>query len=479
MSYGLTATGFSRKRLQDIKDDLVTGFEAAFGPINQNEDSAMMQIIGIMAEQLAELWELSETTYTGLSPQSAVGAQLDGAAELGGITREAAAKSTVVVGMTGSLTTVVAAGKQFKSSTTDDVVEVDSSTTIQATDLVSFKIDCQTPVNLQLYRVTIGGVNCDFTSDASATAAEISAGIKAAIDTAAPGMTGTDHGDGTVTVLSDDGETGYSCSVSGGNLIFTEYTTPTDCTALNTGVVLVTAEQIDTIVTPVAGLVSVLNYADGDQGRAVETDAELRIRMRRVRRGAATVDAIRSRIIDEVDGVSTCLVVENSTDVAVGGQDPHSIHVIVQGGADQDVVDKIWELKGGGIATYGGSSGTAVDGAGNSHTVYYDRPTTRYGHVRIRYTAYDEETLPANADDAIADAIKTYGDTFVIGQDMLYQRFLTPVLTTVDGVGSAQVELDHTTNPGDSPSFVVDTDHAVDDDEVVVFDLTRIDVAAV
>jgi uncharacterized phage protein gp47/JayE len=477
MAYGLTATGFSRKRLQDVQDGVVVALEAALGPINQNPDSAIMQIVGPFAQEIAELWEVSETNYTGLSPQSAVGAQLDGAAELAGITREAAAKSTVVVGLTGTLATVVAAAKQFKSSTTDDVVEVDTSTTIQASNLVRFKLDCQTPVNLQLYRVTIGGVNCDYTSDASATAAEISAGIKAAIDTAAPGMTGTDHGDGTVTVLSDDGETGYSCSVSGGNLIFTEYTTPADCTALNTGVVLVNEGQIDTIVTPVAGLVSVYNYADGDQGRAVETDAELRIRIRRVRRGAATADAIRSRIIDEVDGVSTCLVVENTTDVAVGGQDPHSIHVIVQGGADQDIVDKIWDLKGAGIATYGGSSGTAVDGAGNSHTVYYDRPTSRYGHVRIRYTAYDEETLPVDADDAIQEAILTYGNTFVIGQDMLWQRFLTPVLTTVDGIKSAVVELDHTTNPGDGPTYVVDTDHVVDDDEVVLFDLTRIDVA--
>ncbi len=290
-------------------------------------------------------------------------------------------------------------------------------------------------------------------------------------------MTGVAIAEGTLYVLSDDGETGYSCSVSGGNLAFTQYTTPTDCTALVAGVVLVNEGQIDTIVTPVSGLVSVYNYADGDQGRDTETDAELRIRIRSVRRGAATADAIRSRVIDEVVGVSSCLVVENTTDETVGAQPPHSIHVIVQGGLDQDVVDKIWALKGAGIATYGSSSGTAVDGAGNNQTVYYSRPTTRYGHVRIRYTTYDEEVLPADANDAIKEAIKVYGDTFVIGQDMLWQRFLTPVLTTVDGVGSAQVELDHTANPGDTPTYVVDTDHAVDDDEIVVFDLSRIDVA--
>jgi uncharacterized phage protein gp47/JayE len=477
VSYGLTATGFSRKRLQDLIDELVIAIEAAYGPINQNDDSVIMQILGVMAERYAELWELAEAVYNGLSPQSASGAQLDGVAELAGITREAAAKSTVVVGMTGTLSTVVAAGKQFKSSTTDDVVEVDSSTTILATNLVRFELDCQTPVNNQLYRVTIGGVNCDYTSDGTATAAEISAGIVAAILTAAPGMTGTDNGDGTLSVLSDDGETGYAVTISGGNLIFTQYTTPAACTALNTGVVLVNAGQIDTIVTPVSGLASVLNYADGDQGRAVETDAELRVRIRSARTGAATADAMRSRIIDEVDGVSTCLVVENPGDVAVGGQPPKSVHVIVQGGLDQDVVDKIWQVKPAGIATYGGSSGTAVDGAGNNQTVYYSRPTSRYGHVRIRYTAYTEESLPADADSAIADAILEYGETFVIGQDMLWQRFLTPVLTTVDGVKSAVVELDHTANPGDSPTYVVDTDHAVDDDEIVLFALARIDVA--
>lgn len=480
MSYGLTADGFVKMRLQDILDAMIVDAESAFGPINQNSDGDMMRFLSIEAERLASLWDLAEAVYNGLSPDGAEGAQLDGVAELAGITRLAAVKSTVVVGLTGTAATVVPLGTQFKSATTDDVVESDGAVTIQASDLVHAEVDAGTPQNSTLYRVTIDGTNCDFTSDATATAAEISAGITNAVNTAALGMSATDNGDGTVTLEADDGETGYSVAVwdNGSNLIsITELTTPCPCTAQNTGVVLVTEGQIDTIVTPVSGLVSVYNYADGDQGSDTETDAELRLRIRTVRRGAATVDAIKSRITNEVDGATACLVVENPTDAYVGSQPPHSIHVIVCGGTDQDVVDKIWELKGAGIATYGASSGIAVDASGNNHTVYFSRPTTRYGWVRVRYTTYDEEILPVDADAAIAAAVLEYGNTFTSGQDMLWQRFLTPVLNTVPGVKSAQIELDHTATAGGPPSYVTDTDHTVADDEMVQFDATRIDVA--
>jgi uncharacterized phage protein gp47/JayE len=479
-TYGLTDAGFVVKPLSVILEEMFTAIEAVNGPVDQSSDSVWTRTLGALAERESTQWQQQAAIYNGTSPQTSSGAQLDGVAEVGGITREAESKSTVVVGLTGPLATVVPAATQFSSSVTGEVVVTDGSVTVAANNLVHAEIAAGTPQNTVKYTVTINGTNCDFTSDGTATAAEISLGIANAVNTAALGMSATDNGDGTVTLEADDGETGYSVAVvdDGLNLIsFTEYTTPSPCTAQNYGVVLVNTGMIDTIVTPVAGLASVYNYGDGDVGRETEEDAELRVRLRSVRKGAGSVDAIRSRMIDEVDGVSTCLVVENDTDSAIGPQPAHSIHVIVQGGSDQDVVDKIWALKSAGIATYGTSSGTAIDGAGNSHTVYFSRPTTVYGWVRVRYTAYAEETLPTNADDAIADAIKAYGDTFAVGEDMLWQRFLTPVLTTVDGVASAVIELDHTATSGGPPSYVTDTNVAVADSELVVFDLTRIDVA--
>lgn len=60
-----------------------------------------------------------------------------------------------------------------------------------------------TAQNATTYRVTIDGVDCDFTSDATATVAEITAGLKAAIDAKAiPGISTTDVGPGTSLQIS-------------------------------------------------------------------------------------------------------------------------------------------------------------------------------------------------------------------------------------------------------------------------------------
>lgn len=60
-----------------------------------------------------------------------------------------------------------------------------------------------TVANNTLYRVTINGTDHDFTSDADATLAEISAGIAAAVTAGAEPVTATDNGT-SVDVLGDD-----------------------------------------------------------------------------------------------------------------------------------------------------------------------------------------------------------------------------------------------------------------------------------
>lgn len=481
MTFGLDSDGFTRKRLPDIESELITAFEAAYGPINQNEDGILRQLIGIMAERDSTLWELAEAVYLALFPSSSEGAQLDNVAELSGITRIAAAKSTAVIAAFGNQGASIAAATQVSSSNTGDVFQTDAIATITNVDAVRVDIIVDGVVDSTLYRITIDGNNFDYVSGIGTTANLIRNNLKAAVNAGSLAITAYD---GPTTaelyVQSDDGETGYNVTVStgggGASLTITDRASPIPVTALTTGPNLVNAGQIDTIVTPVVGLDSVTNLADGDQGRDVETDAALRVRIGQVRLGAATVEAIRSRLQDEVSGVSAVLIVENRTDVPVGGQPAHSIEVIVQGGADQEVADKIWELKPAGIETFGTTSETVVDGAGQNQTVYFSRPTLVFGWVRIRYTVNPEESIAAGVDATLQQEILDYGNTFQIGDDMLWQRFLSQVVLT-SGIKSAVVELDHTATAGGPPSYATDTDVAVDADELVSFDLTRIDVA--
>lgn len=476
---GLTDAGFERLTLAEIEEATITSLEAAYGPINQTDKGVIRQLVGIYSERLANLWELAEAIYLSYYPASAEGASLDDVAELTGLERTAAAKSTAVIGAEGTATTVIPLGTQFSSATTADVFESDAAQTIEAADSVQDVIEVTTADNTQTFTITINGTPYAFVSDASATKQEIVTGLIAALVSGSAPMTGVDDGTGdSLTLTANDGETGYNVTVSAtgaGVLTITEIWSPVAVTALVAGENLVNAGQIDTIVTPVVGMDQVEQFADGVQGRDVETDAELRIRIRRARLGYATVEAMRSRITDEVDGVTTVLIVENTTDAVVAGQPAHSIHVIVEGGTDQDIADKIWEVKPAGIATYGSETETVVDGTGTSQTVYFSRPTPQYAWVKVTLTKYSEETYPTDGDAAIAAAILAYGNTFEVGQDLLWQRFLTPVFETT-GVQSAQIELDTTPTAGGPPSYVTDTDVAVAATDLALFDATRITI---
>jgi uncharacterized phage protein gp47/JayE len=166
-----------------------------------------------------------------------------------------------------------------------------------------------------------------------------------------------------------------------------------DFEAVELGEVQAPAGSLTVIETPVSGWTSVLNEEDADLGSSVESDVELRLRRRDSLRviGAATVDAIRARLIDEVDGVTDAIVFENDTDVTDGGgRPPHSIHCIVAGGADVDIAEKIFETKSGGIATFGTDIIEVVlDSQGFPHTINADRATIlrTFLHIQIEVSA--------------------------------------------------------------------------------------------
>lgn len=476
---GLSDSGFDILRADEIRDSIADSLEAAYGPINRTDNGVIYQFIGIIAERLALLWEEALSIYLSYYPASAEGASLDNVAELAGLERIDAAKATAVIAAEGTVSTVIPLGTQFSSSTTGDVFESDAATTIQQSDSVKDQIRVSGVANNTLYRITINSVNYDYTSDASATDQEIVTGLIAALASGSAPMQGTQVGGTTDTfdIEATDGKTGYNVVVStgggGASLAVDEIWTPVAVTAQTAGDVLINAGQIDTIDTPVSGLDQIDQLADGVAGRNIETDAELRVRILSARLGAATADAIRARLLDEVSGVSTVIVIENSTDAPVGGQPAHSIEVIIEGGDDQEIADKIWEVKPAGIETYGSTSKTVIDASGNSHTVSFSRPTVQYAWVQVIYTKYTEESFPADGEAAIEAAVLEYGNTFDIGQDLLWQRFLTPVFET-NGIKSAQIKLDLTPTAGGPPSYVTDTDVPVAQDELALFAAARI-----
>ena len=262
-------------------------------------------------------------------------------------------------------------------------------------------------------------------------------------------------------------------------------TITTNATAVLTGPTAAAIGALDTIDTPVAGLSSITNTVAATVGTNEETDEELRERRSSSlsATGRATVNSLFSRIGD-LDGVTSIRVIENSTGAVVSGQDPHSVQVVVLGGTTQEILDEIWESKPAGIATYGTSSGTVTDGAGDTHTVKYTVPTTVTIHIKVTLTT--DSSYPTDGADQVKQQIllalangltesEVLQGTVTTGQGLVGEDVLSGLVVkaiyTVDGVVSHTAPLIDNVDPP-----VATGNYSITNLQVASFDIANMDV---
>lgn len=112
---GLTSAGFVTKRIDDIRTELEGDFRDAFGNnVQVDSQSVFGQIIGIMSEREAALWELAEQVYGAGFLTTASGAALDQLGALAGVTRPPAVFSQVTLRLGGTNGTVIPAGSRAR-----------------------------------------------------------------------------------------------------------------------------------------------------------------------------------------------------------------------------------------------------------------------------------------------------------------------------------------------------------------------------
>lgn len=486
MAYGLTEDGFVLKRLPDIVAEIQTSLRTALGSgINLIADELLGQIVGIWSEREALQWEAMQAIYNSFSPSLASGVSLDNAVSITGIQRLEATKGTGVVTAYGTLATVIPAGSIVSvSGNPDSRFVTTSDNTIAAGVNEVQDIDFSAVPDAGEWTLIFDGVETGtlLFNDAAAT---VQTALNALSNLSAVTVSGNYTSGFTVTFAGADGSFDQPLLQIGTNTLentsvavnvnFAETTTGVlpnvdmEIEAETAGAIPAYADSITVIETPISGWDSVNNDADITIGTDTETDAELRLRREQTlaTAGAATVDAIRSRLL-EINEVTDARVFENDTDVTdVNGRPPHSIEAVVQDGDDQDIIDTIWDTKAAGIATYGGESGTAVDTMGFSHTVEFSRPTPVPIFIEVNIVS-DPATFPVGGDDAIAQALADYGDeTFSIGDDVLYHKFFCPI-EDIEGVLEVELFID-IVDPAVGTSNIT-----IDDDELATFDTANI-----
>ena len=473
----LTETGFDRPRLLEIKSEYDALFASVLGPVNTNADSVVGQIIGIFSAALDDAYEALQNTYDAMYPYSAEGTSLDGAVSFVGLERLAATPTTVVAMCYGTESTLIPAGALARSLDNRQYVTT-ADTVISRSSAGDVLIEPNVVTNGANYQVIAGGVSVAYTADGSATAAEITAGLAALFDVNSFLATADN---GVLRLRAADQYSDFTLTVDS-KLTITSLGTPVVFTGLDLGAYALPAAALTRMDSSILGWDAVNNLVAGATGRFVETDEELRERHSNSVRvtGAATAQAIRSRLLAEVDSVTYAAIYENRTNVVDEfGMPAHSFEAVISGGLNQAVADKLFEVKPAGIETYGNTSIQVFDENGDVQTCNFSRPLDKFAWIRVTVdTLNEEEVLTSEIVQTIKDAVMAYSDTVGIGEDIITQRFYGPIYEATSGIGSITVEAALTALEGDTPTYGT-ANVPVARAELAVFAQTRITVAGV
>lgn len=371
--YGISSTGFKRKRLNLLLEELNSEVKAIFGEnFNVSPESPDGQINGVVSESNANLWEIAEEAYNAFNPKAASGATLSNLVQLNGITRLPATKTRAELNLTGDSGTVIPAGSLVSTVDTGDQLATENTVTLD--------------------------------------------------------------GAGNATVFAE---------------------------ALEFGPITMLAGTITEIETPVTGWDTVNNPSDATPGTNEETDSELRARRQRsvARDAQAIIDGIRSAV-ENLDGVTQAVVLENDTDaVDSNGLPAHSFQVVVSGGIDSEIAQTIWLKKPAGILAFGDITEQVIDSQDISHDISFSRPTPIDIYVEVTLTTYAE--YPANGDELIKQAIVDYanGDlienrSFGLADDVIYTRLYTPI-NTVPGHEIDDLQISSTSPASGTANIVI------------------------
>lgn len=389
MAYGLTVEGFIPKTLEILIAEVNEDLRAAFGSSINLTNGVLARIVAIFCERLADLWELAEEVNASSDPDAATSTALDAVSAITGTIRRLAARSTVVLTLTGTPTTLVSSGARVRTAST----LIDFATETNATIVVTAAWVLSTPYIVGARVTNAGRVYRCSTAGTSAASG-------------GPSTTADAITDGTVTWRFLGAGTGDVDVLAA---------------CVNTGPTEATSGDLTEIQTPYSGWSAAINVFDATLGRAVETDEDLRVRREAevATPGEGPIPAIRAGLLEvgknTVNPVTAVTVFYNNTNaVDVDGLPAHSVEALVRGGETQDIVDALFALVAGGITFHGTTTGTHTDSQGRDHAIKFTRPTEVPIYIAITLEK-DPDEWPDDGADQVKDAIVAWGDSTAKG----------------------------------------------------------------
>lgn len=450
----VTPTGFKRKTLQEVRQELETAFKQVFGPAFETAvDSPNGVLISQLALAQSNLWELALEVFVSRDPNEATGVALDWIAALNGLSRKQATACKVQAMLYSSVqNTTIPAGSVANRERGALAFTLNENVIINRTACTSLLVldDGSQKSTEYVFHFTFGDVTIN-----NSTSSENLNVLRTAILAAGGSATfPTGNVDGGLLVKYSGGVVGITGALPDDfEFLAME---PGNFTATEEGYQTCEIGELNQVVSSIDGWERVYNLEAGVPGRNLETDAELRIRCASATHAIharGTDTAIAAHLLEDVAGVTAASVVSNRTMLDdADGRPPKSFEALVVGGTDQAVAQNIWENQPSGIQSYGNTSVEISDGEGTGQIVSFSRPQAKYLWVKIEWQRYSEEIAPTN-DEIKAALLQWAENEYKMGVDVISQRLLQGLYSGTTGIGNATANVAITDSPTDTPVY--------------------------
>jgi len=473
MDYGLTKNGFIAKPLHVILEEERAAYRNTFGEdIDLSNDSIDGAYVGNQAIKLAQLWEQLEGLWAAGDVDSAGGIYLDRLAALVSVQRQPSSGTAVYAALWGEPGTTVSSGHMTRLAS-GEIFRLTRSVVIDAGSLLGFTFRVTEAVYGATYSFQLGDTVISHTSDGDDDEGSIQAALAAQIDVTAYSV--VDGGEDGVTVHSMEGLRAFSLAMTDPRMEIVSLGSFGVYEAETPGPIFVSVGALNSIVTNVNGLDSVVNYATGITGRNVESDTELRLGLgSRQRQATANEMAIQNAIL-AINGVHFARVYSNRAMSPSNGRPPKSFEAVVVGGDDREIAEVIFEVGPAGIEPFGNIKSDVLDSEGFVWEIGFSRPVNRYVWIRVEYARNPEEELPIDVISAIQDNIIAWSQTGInVGVDLIFQRMFKPVYL-VPGIGYATISVAATDDLTPPPAgSYLSANIVIGETEIAVIDRSRI-----
>ncbi len=441
--YGLTPKGPNIKRMDVILDEMHGSLSQKVGVnTRQSPESLLNHMLTNIADRIAELWELGADIYYSQYPSTAEGISLDNAAQYGGSTREAAARSYYPIHCTGRDGTVLEAGSLISAELNPTVqLSLPESREITRGAFNRAAVKTASLEANSVYTAAINGSVYSFTP-AQAEPLEILSGLASVITEKGFGVS-VDEEAGLLVIEAED-------PLSSNTLVLSENLTTETVTSVITfgtveiGDILIPEGVITNIVKADPGLLKVVNRCGYIAGRETESDSEFRRSYadKIFVRSSMMLESIRSSILQNVQGVTSVAPYENPThEWDEYGRPPHSVEIVVDGGDPVEIAKRILDKKAGGINTYGDTTVIVPGKYDEDIPIRFSRPAAVYVWFRLGITLSKNEGIPPNYVELLRKVVLENMDVLEAGADVVPQQFISQLYRVCSGISYVDISV--------------------------------------